>query len=160
MIDTEAIVARAKLAFPTDPVPPAEELRNDHCEECADVSTSFGVRPWTAVALADIVGKETALLNETAWRYFLPAVISWCVQNADALDTLPEYTVYQLAPPKDGETDEWFETRKDGFTEAQRGVIVAYLEWYRDREEAEYRMLEMAPPEDVYRALEYWRAKP
>lgn len=159
MIDAEAIVARTKIAFPTEPIPLAKDLRNDHCEECADVSASFGVRPWTAVPLADIIGKETALLNPTAWRYFLPAVISWCVQKPEALDPLPEYTVYQLAPPNAGETDGWFELRKDGFTQAQRDVIVAYLDWYRERDEAEYRMLEM-PPDDFYRALEYWSAKP
>ena len=49
-----------------------------------------------------------------------------------------------------------FKERASGFTPAQRGVIVEYLEWYREREEAEYSGFQMEPPPHVYRALEYW----
>jgi hypothetical protein len=51
----------------------------------------------------------------------------------------------------------WASVRKGGFTEAQRQVIIGYLEWYRDREMAEYSGLEVEPPAHVSRALAYWR---
>lgn len=157
MSDSEMIAAKAAAAFSTEPVPSAEMLFKNHCDECAEVSNAFGARPWTEVALRDIVGKETALLTAAAWRYFLPAMISWCVRDPEALDPLPDFLVYQLEPPEPGKNDEWFAERKGGFSDAQREVIVAYLEWYRAREEADYIGMEMEPPRNVYRALEYWR---
>ena len=157
MIDPESIAAHAAEAFPSQPVPPQNVLFKNHCDECIDVSNAYGVRPWTAIVLNDIIGKETALLTAAAWQYFLPAMITWCVRVPEALDTLPEYLVYQLEPPELGEVDEWFTERKSGFSGAQRQVIVEYLEWYREREEAEYLELEMEPPRHVYRALEHWR---
>ena len=160
MSDPEEIAARAKEAFPAEPVPSKDALFKDHCDECIDVSNAFGVRPWTAVPLRDIVGKETALLTAAAWQYYLPAMISWCVRDPETLDFLPDFLVYQLEPPEPGKTDEWFVERKDGFSDAQRKVIIAYLEWYRTRLEAEYATLEMTPPRHVYRALEYWRGAP
>ena len=75
MSDPEAIAAGARAAFPAEPVPPKEALFKNHCDECIDVSNAFGARPWTAVPLQDIVGKETALLTAAAWRYYLPAMI-------------------------------------------------------------------------------------
>ena len=48
--------------------------------------------------------------------------------------------------------------RKGGFSEAQCDAIITYLEWYREREEAEYSELEMEPPPNVYRALDYWKS--
>jgi hypothetical protein len=114
------------------------------------------VRPWTQIRPAEIVGHEPALLTATAWRYYLPAMITWCVREPDALDVLPDYLVWQLEPPEPEKSDEWFKERASGFTPAQRGVIVEYLEWYREREEAEYSGFQMEPPPHVYRALEYW----
>lgn len=128
MSDPETIAARARAAFPAEPVPSKEALFRDHCDECIDVSNAFGARPWTAVPLCDIAGKETALLTATAWQYFLPAMISSCVRDPEALDTFPDFLVYQLEPPEPSKTDEWFVERKDGFSAAQREVIVAYLE--------------------------------
>jgi hypothetical protein len=157
MSDPEAIAAAARAAFPAEPVPPKEALFKDHCDECIDVSNAFGARPWITVPVRDIVGKETALLTAAAWRYYLPAMISWCVRDPETLDVLPDFLVYQLEPPEPGKTDEWFVERMGGFSDAQREVIVAYLEWYRVRQEAEYTSLEMEPPRHVYRALEYWR---
>ena len=106
--------------------------------------------------MEDIVGHETAVLTAAAWRYYLPAMISWCVSEPDELDVLPEFLVSQLEPPEPGKDSSWFDKRKDGFSEAQRSVIVAYLEWYRQREEAEYAALDMEVSPGVYRALEYW----
>jgi len=159
MTQADQIAARARAAFPAEPVPPAAELSNDHCEECADVSKAFGARAWTDVALGDLVQKETALLTATAWRYYLPAIITLCVQNPEALDLLPEFTVYQLEPPKAGEEDAWFSERSGGFSKAQREVIIDYLDWYREREESEGAGWQGEPPQNVYRALKYWRSE-
>jgi hypothetical protein len=76
------------------------------------------------------------------------------------LDIRCDYLVYELEPPVPPKADEWFAERISGFSEEQRRVIVAYLEWYREREEAEYALLEMPTPVHVHRALAYWNAEP
>lgn len=157
MSDLETITLLVKRAFPSEPVPPAETLFNDHCDECAEVSNAFRGRPWPEISLPDLLaGGETALLTAAAWRYYLPAVIYWCVRDPEAVDVIADNLVYQLEPPEHGKTDEWFEERKSGFTDSQREAILGYLSCYRARQETEYAELDMEPPPHVYRALEYW----
>ena len=159
MGDPNAVVEQVASAFPVTPVPSREALFKDHCDECMEVSNAYGGRPWPEISLQEfLAGGETALLTSTAWRYYLPTMIWWCVRDPESADVICDNLVYQLEPPKAGETDEWFWERKDGFTDAQRRAIVAYLLWYRDRETAEYAALEMERPDHVDRALAYWAA--
>ena len=113
MRDPESIASQVARAFPVEPVPARETLFNPHCDECVDVSNAFGARQWTAIGLQDLVGKEMALLTPVAWSYYLPALITWCVREPQALDVLPEFLVYQLEPPQPPRSDEWFE-KKEG----------------------------------------------
>jgi hypothetical protein len=160
MIDPEAVVAQVAAAFPSEPVPPQEQLLNGHCCECVEVSNAFGYKPWRSISLDDLrAGGESALLTPAAWRYYLPAVISWCVRAPESVDVIQDNLVYQLEPPeasKQNALHEWFAERVWGFTDVQRQAILGYLNWYRERQEAEYAALEMEPPRHVYRALEYW----
>lgn len=160
MNSTEEIVRLVVAAFPAEPRPPAEALFKDHCQECIAVSNAFGARPWPDITLqALLVGGETALLTARAWRYYLPSVITWCVREPEAVDVICDNLVYQLEPPEPGKEDVWFAERKGGFAEEQRVAIVAFLQWYRQRLEAEYCALEMEPPRHVYRALQYWTSE-
>ena len=160
MIDPEALLAATVAAFPDSPGPPADTLLNTHCCECVEVSQAFGARPWRSIGLEDLLaGAETALLTPAAWRYYLPAVITWCVRAPESVDVIQDNLVYQLEPPAASAGEplrQWFEERAPGFTNAQRDVIVAYLNWYRERQEAEYADLAMEPPRHVHRALDHW----
>jgi hypothetical protein len=159
MTDPETIVSLARAAFPVEPQPARDALMKYHCPECIDVSNAYGARPWPEISLDVVANNETALLTAAAWRYYLPAVITWCVRDPEVADVRCEYLVYQLEPPQPPKSDEWFAERIGGFSEEQRRVIVAYLDWYREREEAEYSLLEMPTPVHVYRALAFWKGE-
>jgi len=160
MTDPQAILAEVAAAFPSAPVPARDALLNHHCCECIEVSEAFGCKPWPAITLDDLrAGAETALLTPAAWRYYLPAVITWCVRAPDAVDVIQDNLVYQLEPPEPTDQEslhEWFRQRAVGFSEEQRQVIRSYLEWYGERQEADCLALALEPPMSVYRALEHW----
>ena len=159
MKDVQYVVEQVKAAFADVATPPRESLINNHCCECLETSEAFGGKAWQDITLENLLaGRETALLTSAAWRYYLPAVITWCVRAPEAVDVIQDNLVYQLAPPAT-ETEwarEWFEPRASGFSQEQRKAITAYLEWYRDREAAEWATLGTEPPGHVYRALEFW----
>jgi len=124
------LLRRIESAFADVPQPPPDLLYNTHCIECREVSDFFAVRPWQAVAVLTgrIIG--TPLLTAEAWRYYLPAILIWCVRDTAAADVLVENTVSQLTPPADGES-RWFTPRCQGFNVLQCNAIVAFLDWYR-----------------------------
>jgi Family of unknown function (DUF6714) len=151
--DTIRLISRA---FSETPQPGPEALFNHHCCECVDVSAAYAGKHWMDISLDDILaGRETALLSAAAWRYYLPAVMTWCIRAPDAVDVIQDNLVYQLEPPAEGRgVPEWFKERATGFSEEQRAAIVAYLHWYREREEAQWAGAE--PPRHVCNALTYW----
>ena len=134
------IAEQITAAFASSERPAPDALRNDHCCECAETSDAYGGRPWTEISLQDILrGRETALLSATAWRYYLPAMMIWCIRAPDAVDVIQDNLVYQLEPPVEGRgVPEWFAERAAGFSDAQRAAIAAYLDWSRQREEAQW----------------------
>lgn len=156
MRSADDVVQLIRSAFIETRRPDAEALINRHCCECAEVSAAYAGKPWTDISLADVLaGRETALLSAAAWRYYLPAVMTWCVRAPDAVDVIQDNLVYQLEPPADGRgVPEWFEARAAGFSPAQRAAIVAYLHWYRAVEEA--RWAGAAPPPHADNALRHW----
>jgi hypothetical protein len=137
MRDPDVVIRQISAAFASVPLPEPALLHNPHCCECEETSNASGGRPWTAIALEDVLrGREVALLSAAAWRYYLPALMIWCIRAPEAVDVLQDNLVHQLEPPDDGRgVPEWFAQRAPGFSPAQREAIVAYLEWYREREE-------------------------
>ena len=162
MADAEAIVQQIHRAFEGSAQPPREALLNDHCWECIEVSAVYDGKRWTDVSLEDVLrGRETSLLTASAWRYYLPAFLIWTIRAPEAVDVLQDNLVYQLEPPADGRgVPEWFAERCAGFSAEQRLAIVAYLEWYRERDAAMWQRLGGEPPRHVYNALAYWSAEP
>jgi hypothetical protein len=163
MMDAEAVLAAVAAAFPSEAVPARDVLLNRHCCECIEVSEAFGYKPWPAITLDDLrAGGETALLTAAAWRYYLPAVITWCVRSPEAVGVIQDNLVFQLEPPEpaaEAARHQWFRERAEGFSEPQRRAVLGYLDWYRERQEAEYRALKAELPEHVYRAVDYWRTE-
>lgn len=158
MSDTEAIIEQIRDAFLDVEQPSRDALFNNHCCECAEVSEAYAGKRWTDISLDDVLrGRETALLSASAWRYYLPALMIWVIRAPDEVDVLLDNLVYQLEPPADGRgVPEWFRERAVGFSARQRLAIVAYLNWYREREEAEWRRVGAEAPRHVYNALCHW----
>ncbi len=159
MRDVQQVIDQLTAAFSDVAQPAADALMNHHCCECLETSSAFGGKPWADISLDNLLaGRETALLTAEAWRYYLPAMIIWCIRAPDTVDVIQDNLVYQLEPPhtEGGSVREWFEERAVGFNQEQRNAIVAYLEWYRSREEADWAALGGKPPDHVYSALEFW----
>ena len=156
MRDAEDIVRQIQAAFARTEYPGREALSNSHCCECAEVSGAYIDKLWTEISLEDLLaGRETALLTAVAWRYYLPAMMIWCLREPDAVDVIQENLVYQLEPPgEDHGVPEWFNERASGFSGDQRSAIAAYLDWPRERDDA--RWAGGKPPPNAARALAHW----
>ena len=156
MTGPDAIVRQIQEAFAATELPPPETMINNHCCECADVSAAFAGKRWPEVTLDDVMrGREIALLTPAAWRYYLPAFLTWTIRAPETVDVLQDNLVYQLEPPRDGQgVPEWFNERAVDFSAEQRRAIVGFLEWYRDRDEPNWPTGEA--PGHVYNALTHW----
>jgi hypothetical protein len=122
MTNEQDIIDKVHAAFKDVPLPSAEALWNNHCCECSETSAAFGARPWSEISLDDLLsGRETALLSEVAWRYYLPSMIIWCIRAPKDVDVIQDNLVYQLAPPETQEqwAWEWFKPRASG-TKSER----------------------------------------
>ena len=165
-MDDRAVLEHVEAAFAGVPRPPYEALMNRHCCECLETSEAFAGAAWRDVTLEQLLaGRETALLTVEAWRYYLPAVISWSVRDPKAVDVIADNLVYQLTPPGEtppgldgGALAEWFELRAQGFTPAQRAAVATFLEWFAEREEADWSRSGAAPRTGTRRALAHWSA--
>lgn len=110
-------------AFSSAPRPAAAEIApHAFCEECADVAAYLEGRDPLAFDNEALLGCiwDLPLLSAEAKRYYLPAWLLASIsdpQGADATDAL----VYALDSDHRWEPD-------GGYTEAQRAVIVRYLE--------------------------------
>jgi hypothetical protein len=158
--DAEAIDALLVVAFGEVPQPPREALINRHCEECLETSEALADKPWQDITLDDMLAaQETSLLTAAAWRYYLPAMIRWCVRDPLGVNNLIDNLVYALEPTENeafvGQRA-YMEERWTGLDDRQQQAIVAYLQWYRRREEADWETLGSEPPPHIYRALAYW----
>jgi hypothetical protein len=147
-------------AFSGRALPAAAALVNDHCEECIETYRGFWSHPHTFVTWQEAARRpgsriEAALLSVEAWQYYLPALMIWCVRDTDQVDALVDSLVHELTPPAPSNT-EWFGPRSVGFTSDQRNAIAQFLEWYRERENAEWASLGREPPDDAADAIRYW----
>jgi hypothetical protein len=71
-----AAVEAIEAAFPIEPVPEGNQVRNDHCPECREIATRFSVRPWPDLSATDRLGDPSpSLLTPTVFRYYLPAML-------------------------------------------------------------------------------------
>jgi hypothetical protein len=145
------VVRAVETAFEGGELPPAAELSNDHCSECIETYRRFWRQRRTFMTwqeAAQLRGSpiETALLSAEAWRYYLPALIVWCVRDTKRVDVLVDNLVHQLTPSGPSNWA-WFGPRSVGFNADQRSAIVDFLRWYQEKRES---------PDDAADAIRYW----
>jgi hypothetical protein len=162
-MDTAAVIEQISAAFGATSLPAAALLVKDHCDECIDTYRLFWDVPhsfmtWQSAAARKGACMEAALLTPDAWRYYLPAMMIWCVRDTDNVDALVNNLVYQMTP-RASRGREFFEERAPGFSVEQRRAIITFLEWYQQKEEAEWASIERDPSRAVSAAIEHWRAR-
>jgi uncharacterized protein DUF6714 len=134
LVAAEAI----KQAFPVGTPPTADEMRNDHCPECAEVAARFSGKLWPEVSVADLKGNPgTGLLPVGGWRYYLPALMLRCVEAADELDCVPDSVVWALSPAG-GKPHGRDVERLAAFPAGQIAAILAFLRWLEACEKAQW----------------------
>lgn len=156
------VVQEIETAFSETSLPPEAMLMNNHCWECIETSRLFWNAPRSFATWQEAVRRagarvEAALLTPQAWRYYLPALMIWCVRDTEEVDVLVDNLVNELTPPA-GAGNEWFAPRARGFTTEQRRAICSFLAWYQAREESQWGALGSEPPSEVSSALDHWRA--
>ena len=155
------VVREIESAFSETSLPAAEALMNDHCEECVDTSrlfwnTSRSFVTWQEAALRPGSRVESALLTVEAWRYYLPALMIWCIRDPKRVDVLPGNLVHGLTPPAKAHLA-WFAPRAAGFTAQQRRAVVSFLRWYQAREQAQWASIGAEPPDAAAAGVRYWQ---
>lgn len=159
-MEARRVVRAIEKAFERSHLPPAGDLIKDHCDECIETYREFWSELHSFVSWREAAGRpghclEAALLTADAWRYYLPALIVWCVRDTTKVGALVENLVHQLTPPAPSD-GEWFGARSVGFTAEQRSAIATFLEWYRAKEEAEWASIGGESPDDAADAIRYW----
>jgi hypothetical protein len=142
-------------AFPVEPMPEPEQLRNDHCPECRELAARFSVGPWPRLGQADLMGNPSpSLLPAPAFRYYLPAMMLRSMEGRRALDCFPAALVSELSPAGGKPSDRGRE-RLAAFSSSQVLAILAFLRHYEASEAEELRASEAAR-RIVARAIKYW----
>jgi hypothetical protein len=159
VVSGEAVIQAVQAAFAGAPMPPAESLKNDHCHECTETWQRFldgsgGFMAWEAAAAMPGSAIATSLLRIPAWRYYLPALLIWCVRDAATVDVL----LYEVAHTLSRRSDNQFEARSRGFPRDQRESVALFLEWYQDRQLADGCTPGDATLRHIPRGIAYWRS--
>ena len=144
-----------EAAFPVEPLPTSEQIRNDHCQECRELAARFSVRPWTELTVADLSGNPSpSLLTAAAFRYYLPAMMLRSIEGRRELDCLPRSLVSELSPAG-GKPSEKGRDRLTGFTDGQVLAILAFLRHFEASESADL-LDDKSGRRVIARAIKYW----
>jgi hypothetical protein len=97
----DEVIEAIRAAFTGVAAPPPEEIA--HCAQCRDVWLErFPSLPptWADIEAADIEYEHEALtaVTPSAWRFLLPAYLTWHVQNFDrhTSSNTVDFLIYQL----------------------------------------------------------------
>ena len=161
-------VDQVRSGFPVGDPPLPDVARNDHCLECAETSEIFLGRRWTDITVADLLGNPSPyLLNEVAFRYYLPAMMTCSLDAPDELDCFPQELIGVLSPSR-GKTNDRDARRLASFSRDQIQAILAFLRFFQARQRKDEWAGFGLPPEVVEelptdrvleRAIEYWAQK-
>ena len=155
-----AAIHAIRTAFSAGEPPSADQMRNDHCPECADTNAIFEGKHWQEITVDTLrANPAVSLLTIAALRYYLPALMLRCIESPLELDTLPSGIVSHLSPPNGKPSARLGDLRRS-FTRAQNDAVVSFLRVQEARNKiSEYpeEAFDDAPATRVVtRAIEYW----
>ena len=124
-------------AFADVPRPPAGEVVQCGCAECATLAKRFAGLGWREVGaeLLEESYDQLPLFSPAAFRHFLPAYLLHSLEQFENAGVC-EYTLYHLTPGKETEgSAEYYAARFAPFTPEQMGAVYDFLN-LAEREEA------------------------
>jgi hypothetical protein len=140
-------------------MPPANALKNDHCQECTETCQTFldasgSFMTWDVAAGQPAARPAISLLTVAAWRYYLPTFLIWCVRDTIQADVLVDTVAHTLSRRSDSQ----FEERSRGFSRAQREAIALFLEWHQEWQLAEGFAPGEGPLRHTAKGIAFWRS--
>lgn len=147
-MNQEDYIENLYKTFADAPRPERSEIAPHECDECDEVSERLSAHAARDVPDDDMhwLGDTLPLLGPTAFRYYLPRFIEFCIKNPDSsLDALINYNLTR-SPEDVGERN-----RFAGFTKAEGRLILKFVELRAAGPDAEYDRVYLDA------ALEYWR---
>jgi len=163
----QAQVVKAKIikAFEEVPYPGDGNLVLDQTgydPECVEIATAFRGKDWRSISRETVRDHATALplFTPLAFRYFLPAYMTICLDAYYDLDVAPHSVLFNLTPPNQriGDAWEFFWIRAQGLTRIEREAVASFLEIIGEYERTDWASVGKEPPEDrVCAAIKWWR---
>ena len=120
-------VAEIRSAFSDAEPPSLADMRNDHCLECQETVRRFAGKPWSEVAVQDLIGNPgPGFLTDIGVRYYLPAMMLHSIEAERELDCFPD-SVVGLLSPAGGKPSKRDSARLSGYSREQVKAILAFL---------------------------------
>ena len=159
-MDVDALKARIRSAWAGANAPTPESFTpGAPSTEAGRVAAFFVRRSWEEVDLGALrdqyEGDGSACLRfmaPDAFRYYLAAYMFIAIDDYHAADVVGQAAVNVLTPAEGPTLARGEGERYAGFTRAQRGAIVTFLELMQQRHGGDFL------PGELERALSFWRA--
>lgn len=130
-IDALKLVIRER--FPATPTPAEEDIATHDCTECLAIRAAFARRTWDSLQASELEARFDSLpmLSPRAFKYYLPAYLTYSVEHLDPDCPVCQFTIYAIAPDSDAKEAkfvDWWRERLRLFTREQFGVLLQFLE--------------------------------
>ena len=152
---------RLMAAFAETPYPGNENLVIGGDPECRRVASAFEGKNWKEVTaeMLRTYGDALPLLTPAAFRYYLPAYMTGCVDAYYDVDVALDGVIFNLTPPPRRSGWRWdhFWTRVQQFDDKERAAIVSFLRLMQQYDDADWASEGKKPPMDrVAGGLAFW----
>ena len=126
------LLAEIRAAFPALPYPGDKVLSDCWCEECAWSVRNLRGKSWKQTRVADFNSSDGGHLSREAFRYYLPAMLTFAVQQPDEVHFAGEINARFVAitgAPNDRIED--IQKTVARLSKPQRVMLVHFFEWLR-----------------------------
>jgi hypothetical protein len=129
----DALKLAIRERFPATPTPAEEDIATHDCSECLAIRAAFARRTWDSLQPSELEARFDSLpmLSPSAFKYYLPAYLTYSLEHLDADCLVCQFTIYAIAPDTDAEEAkfvDWWRERLQLFTPEQFEVLVQFLE--------------------------------
>ncbi len=141
------LIARIEAAFPDVPFPKDKQACNCRCEECQDLEKELYNKRWTEFTPTETryISAGTSLFNDEAFAYILPAYLRASLVDMREADVVVDNVGWCYIPYLATDVPHRNLTL---FNQAQKEVIVDWLEWLVLYEEEDWKDLLAETPDD------------
>jgi hypothetical protein len=129
-----------RTAFANVDPPAASDVQSEHCPECHETNALLAGKRWQDIAAAVPPTFSVQLLTVAAFRCYLPALMTACMEARDELAEVADFVVASLSPnnPENWKPDERVRELLRTYDRDQLEAICAFLGVMEARERCQY----------------------